>query len=154
MKNTSKAILVDVDGTIADNEHRQHFLRNNPKQWKEYDALMKQDTTHDDIIWLVKTLHSAGCKILIVTARQGRPDIVKTTKWWLDKVAGLEGVYEKIYHRDGNDYRDDGIVKLELLEQIKIDGYHPYMVLDDRNRVVNAWRSVGLRCLQVQEGDF
>jgi len=154
MMNKKKAILVDVDGTLLNNKHREGFLRRHPKQWKDYNYNMKFDTPYDDIVWLVKTLHKAGCTILICTARQDQADIIETTRWQLDEVCGLEGVYEKIYHRAAEDYRDDTVVKIDLLEQIKLDGYEPYMVLDDRNKVVKAWRDAGLRCLQVQDGDF
>lgn len=152
-----KAILVDVDGTLANNNHRQHFVQppeGEKKDWKNFNKTILQDTPYEDIVWLVKTLHNAGCAIVIVTAREGTERIRRETKHWLDVVAGLEGVYEKIYHRDAQDFRDDSIIKLELLADVRRDGYEPFMVLDDRNRVVDAWREAGVRCLQVQPGDF
>ena len=148
----SKCILVDVDGTLADNSHRQHWVQTKPKNWPAFNAALEDDLPYHDIIWLVKTLHAAGCTILIVTARTG--DLYDRTKKWLDEVAGLAGIYDKIYIRDAKDYRDDGIVKLELLDEIRNDGYDPFMVIDDRDRVVAAWRSAGIRCLQVQPGAF
>lgn len=56
--------------------------------------------------------------------------------------------------RGFNDYRDDPIIKQEIYETY----IKPYTdvdyVFDDRDRVVKMWRDIGLRCLQVQEGDF
>jgi phosphoglycolate phosphatase-like HAD superfamily hydrolase len=148
----SKVILVDVDGTIANGDHREHYLTTKPKNWKAYKDAADLDTPYDDVIWLVKTLKKAECTILIVTARSG--DQREQTRKWLDKRAGLAGVYDKMYMREAGDYRDDGIVKKEILEAIRQDGYDPFMVLDDRNRVVKMWREEGIRCLQVQEGEF
>ena len=34
------------------------------------------------------------------------------------------------------------------------DKYQVDYVLDDRNQVVEMWRSLGLTCLQVADGDF
>ncbi len=157
MTNKDKTIIVDVDGTLADGEHRDHFLQPIPgkkRDWNAYVSLMHLDALHEDIIWLVKVLHMAGCRIVIATAREGTEKISAGTKQWLDEVAGLEGVYEKIYFRKPGDHRNDGIVKQELLEEIRADGHNPWMVLDDRDSAVAGWRAAGLRCLQVKEGNF
>jgi phosphoglycolate phosphatase-like HAD superfamily hydrolase len=148
----SKVILCDVDGTLANTEHREHFLTVRPRKWKEYLEAANEDKPYEDIVWLVKLLKETGNKILIVTARSEKER--EQTKNWLDKVAGLEGVYDKIYMRGSEDYRDHRIVKKELLDDIRSDGYDPFMVLDDHNGVVEMWRNIGIRCLQVQYGDF
>lgn len=147
-----KTILVDVDGTLADCEHRLGYVRTKPKNWKAFFEASKFDPPYEDIVWLVKTLHSAGNKILIVTARSENEREMTTT--WLREKAGLEGIYERMYMREANDPRDDRVVKKELLEQIYKDGYTPFMVLDDRDGVVAMWREEGVRCLQVRPGDF
>ena len=148
-----KTIIFDIDGTIANCEHRQPFVRFKPKNWNAFNKAMKYDTPHHDIIWLLKTLKNGGNKIIICTGRT--EDYRKETQDWIDNVAGLKGYYEKIYMREEKDYRDDGIVKIEMLKKIKEDGFDdPTMVFDDRDRVVKAWREAGLRCFQVAPGDF
>lgn len=147
-----RAILVDVDGTVANCEHRLGYVHTKPKNWKAFFEASKNDPPYEDIIWLVKTLRESGCAILMVTARSENER--EMTEWWLKHKAGMEGVYEKMYMREANDPRDDSVVKKELLEQIYNDGYVPYMVLDDRDGVVAMWRREGLRCLQVRPGDF
>jgi hypothetical protein len=52
------------------------------------------------------------------------------------------------------DRRDDDIIKFELYEQMLADGYEPVLVFEDRDRVVKMWRSMGIKCLQVEPGDF
>lgn len=147
-----KAILVDVDGTLANCEHRIGYVRTKPKNWKKFFEESKHDPVYPDIVWLVKTLHAAGHVILIVTARSENER--KMTETWLKDVAGLHETYHRLYMRETNDPRDDAVVKSELLEQIYNDGYTPFMVLDDRNNVVKMWREQGLTCLQVRPGDF
>lgn len=46
------------------------------------------------------------------------------------------------------------LVKSDLLDQILADGFEPIMVFDDRNQVVEMWRSRGVPCAQVAAGDF
>lgn len=36
----SKAIIVDLDGTLANCEHRRHFLETKPKDWKSFHGLV------------------------------------------------------------------------------------------------------------------
>ena len=43
---------------------------------------------------------------------------------------------------------------MELYEQHVKDHYDVLCVFDDRNQVVDMWREIGLKCLQVQPGDF
>ena len=146
----SKVILVDVDGTLANSLHREHYLETKPKNWSAYYENALEDPVYEDIIWLVKLLKDCGNTILIVTARsEDRREI--TTKW-LNEKAGLSGVYDKIYMRDIDDYRDDDVCKKDMLDAIRKDGYDPYLVLDDRKMVVDMWRNEGLTCLQVRDG--
>ena len=56
--------------------------------------------------------------------------------------------------RAAADFRDDSVIKLELLAQMRADGFDPVLAFDDRDRVVAAWRSAGIRCLQVADGAF
>lgn len=147
-----KDIVVDIDGTLANCEHRQHYVRSKPRNWKAFNATIYDDTVHWDIVWLVKILHSVGCRIVICSARTD--DLRQVTEKWLKEKAGLDGIYERLYLRGEKDYRDDDIIKRELLDVIRSDGFDPQMVFDDRDRVVKTWREAGLRCLQVNPGNF
>jgi hypothetical protein len=113
---------------------------------------MKRDTVHEDMVWMLRTFHAAGCTILIASGR-GEEDR-EITEMWLRNVAKVEGLYSKLYMRPANDYRSDDIVKGEILDQILVDGFNPTMCVDDRNQVVDMWRARGLRCLQCSPGDF
>lgn len=56
--------------------------------------------------------------------------------------------------RPAGDKRRDDIIKAEIFDQ-HIRGHHNILlVLDDRDSVVKMWRSMGLTCLQVAEGNF
>ena len=142
-------IVVDVDGTIADASWRQHHLLVKPKNWNGFWKDMEKDPSYDDIVWLVKQLHSNGNRIIICTGRQYRHR--EQTEFWLKQ---NDIPYNEIYMRETDDHRDDSIVKVELINQMRKDGYDPYLILEDRDRVVKAYRDIGLRVLQVKYGDF
>lgn len=160
MTNTSdnlfskKCICVDVDGTLADNSHRQGFLRNGKKNWKAYNEMMAEDGVHHDVVELVKMYHHAGYKVIIVTAREGSDKLKSVTLEWLKVKANVLQYAEKVMFRDDKDYRDDSVVKKEILDVLRSEGYDVKVAIDDRDRVCAMWRENGIRCLQVQPGNF
>ena len=50
--------------------------------------------------------------------------------------------------------RKDSVVKQEMFMAHIAMKYNVLYVLDDRNQVVQLWRSLGLKCLQVADGAF
>ena len=56
--------------------------------------------------------------------------------------------------RKQHDNRADWIVKKELFVDEISNIYDVKFVLDDRQQVVDMWRSLGLTCFQVAEGNF
>jgi hypothetical protein len=145
-------VVFDIDGTLASIEHRRHFVRSKPKNWMAFRRGMAHDLPCHDIIWLLKTMKAAGCTVLVASGR-GEEDR-EVTETWLRDVAGVEGLYERLYMRAEQDYRSDDVVKGEILDQMIADGFQPTIAVDDRNQVVDMWRARGLRCLQVAPGDF
>lgn len=144
-----KAIIVDVDGTVADCEHRRYHLDTN--NWPGFFGSMADDGIFEHTIEVVRAMRTAGYKVLIVTARPDENDYKQVTQDWL-KANGI--VYDGFYMRRGGDCRKDNLVKEEILHQIIDDGYDPVMAFDDRDQVVKMWRENGIPCLQVNEGDF
>lgn len=141
--------IVDVDNTIADTGHRIHYITNGHKDWDKWHSTAHNDEPINEIVGILDMANHAGIKIVLCTGRDEkcRQDTID----WLNK---HEIPYDALYMRKLNDRRDDDIIKFELLEKIYEDGYEPILVLEDRSRVVRMWRSAGLRCLQVAEGDF
>ena len=143
-------VVFDIDGTIANNTHRQKWLEQSPKDWKRYNEGMMEDGVYHDIVHLMSQL-CWNNKIILCT---GREDVyASVTEQWLQKNDISEYV-EDMYMRRAKDYRPDSVVKVELLERITHDHARPWMWFDDRQQVVDAIRAQGIRVLQVAEGDF
>jgi phosphoglycolate phosphatase-like HAD superfamily hydrolase len=143
-----KCYLFDIDGTIADCSHRIHLIMEMPKRWDEFFALCEDDSPIEHMCDLARLL---VCETPIVYV-SGRSDQCREqTEDWLKKNDLWFGA---LYMRKEGDHRDDDIIKLELLDQLRADGFEPIMAFDDRNRVVAAWRSAGIPCAQVAPGDF
>ena len=138
-----KLILVDIDGTIADGTHREHFLTAEKKNWNEYFRAMTDDEPIQHIIDWVNEL-SNEYTICIVS---GRPDTFQNeTLFWLRDCAKIN--FDYIFMRRGNDNRSDVEVKLDILA--KIPKEQIMMVLDDRPAVINGcWRKNGIMVIPV-----
>ncbi len=143
-------VVFDIDGTIADDSHRQHHLRGEKKNWKLYNESMINDGVIVPVSKLLIELYP-NHYIILCTAREEIHRFV--TKMWL-KNNKLDLFVHDLYMRSENDYRPDGIVKVELLNKIREDHGEPWLWFDDRQEVVNALRSAGVRVMQVAPGNF
>lgn len=145
-----RCYIFDIDGTLADCSHRLHHIQKTPKDWDAFFADCHLDTPHSHIIDLACHLRSAGFVRVVYVS--GRSDQCRdSTQKWLDRNGLPAG---PLYMRKAGDHRDDDVVKVEILAKLRRDGFDPIMAFDDRNRVVKAWRSAGVPCAQVAEGDF
>ena len=142
-----KAIIVDIDGTIAD-----HYDENGVQTREHHDyGQVINDRPIWSIINLVKILHAEDFDILVTTGRMDRPGVREDTTSWLDQ---YNVPFEKLIMREDRDFRPDNEAKLDLYEKHIKGQYDVEFVLDDRDRVVKMWREQGLKVLQVAEGDF
>lgn len=142
-------ILCDLDGTLADCSHRLHFIQETPKKWTEFFAECHKDVPIQHVVEFVRMLWSVGYDIWITS---GRSDECKEkTVEWLCK-HGIS--YNKLIMRKAGDYTDDGTLKKSWIENRTIPIEQVAFSLDDRTRVVKAWRSIGVPCFQVRDGDF
>lgn len=134
------AILVDIDGTLAHNDGHRSFY----DYTKVYDDQVKRE-----IAGIVELYHRHGHKIIIMSGRDDNCQ-EETARWLKDN----EIHFDEIHMRKTGDQRKDSIVKIELFDEFVRNQYRVEFVLDDRQQVVDAWRSIGLTCLQVAPGDF
>lgn len=132
------AIICDLDGTLA------LFGDANP-----YDRDFSKDKLNKAVINILDRYNNYGAKILLLSGRSNKFE--EQTIAWL-KTKSIP--FESLTMRKEGDVRKDSIVKKEFYEVIVRDLYNVLFVLDDRNQVVELWRSLGLTCLQVAEGDF
>lgn len=135
-----KAIICDIDGTLA------HMQDRDPYDYDKVDTDVV-DSTISHMLKLYAT--ESDYAILIVS---GREDACKqVTERWLGKNYVM---YDELFMRKHGDYRPDEVIKKEIYDKHIKDKYDVEFVLDDRNKVVKMWREIGLKCLQVAEGDF
>ena len=142
-------IIFDIDGTVADAEHRLHWIRTKPKNWVAFGSAMDQDPPIESICTIARRCYTAGDTVLFCTGRS--QEYRSTTEAWLAQ-HGL--AYAALFMRSRGDFRQDFEVKRDLLDRIRALFGEPDLVFEDRQQVVDMWRSQGIRCLQVDPGNY
>lgn len=137
------AVICDLDGTLSLFEKKGHR--------GPYDAsLCDRDDINPAVLAVLVALHRSKLyQVLYVSGREERfrPQTMQFFKEWLCPPGPL-------YMRRTGDHRVDWIVKGELFDAHIRNRYNVRLVLDDRQQVVDFWRSIGLECWQVAKGDF
>jgi len=136
----SSAVIVDIDGTVA--------VRGDRSPYDE--SRVGWDAPNKPVIAVVEALHAAGHAIVFVTGRTSR--CRTDTRKWLE--AHVPVPQELLLMRRVGDQRPDQTVKRELYARSIRPRYRVLCVLDDRDRVVEMWRGLGLTVFQVAEGNF
>lgn len=147
IKDWNNIIVCDIDGTIADGEHRVHHLKSQPKDWKKYFSLLHLDSPRTEVIDEVFNLSlESGAKVILVSAR---PETYrKETIEWLNK---YNVTYNALLMRSSNDSREDQIIKREIYNKY-LKHYNIIKVFDDRPRVIRMWKEIGLDVKDVGNG--
>jgi hypothetical protein len=148
MERKPKCIIVDMDGTLSNASHRQHLVREKPKQFDKFYDLCGLDEPHLHVITAVQAL-AAHYPIVIVSGRIERTRGI-TIEWLIQHRVP----WHEMHMRPNGDFREDHILKAEILDQKILPKWEPMMAFDDRDRVVAMWRQRGIPCMQVAEGNF
>lgn len=141
------AVIVDIDGTLA---HIPEGGRS------PYDYSRVLDDVIDPVVRnLVNRYHVDGYTVLVVSGRDD--SCYQHTLCWLDT---NKVFYDKLLMRPAKAFDVHGgklpdyMVKYSLFNEHIRGTYDVQFVLDDRDQVVDLWRRLGLKCLQVARGDF
>tara|TARA_B100001248_G_scaffold112626_1_gene84254 strand:+ start:4514 stop:4960 length:447 start_codon:yes stop_codon:yes gene_type:complete len=145
-----QTIIFDVDGTIADVEHRRHFVNDGNKDWDSFRAETRFDTPVQWVCDIAKRHIANGDEVAFFSARnESEREITELQiKKWIGE--GHKGVFL----RPNGDYRCDAEFKSELADKFEEIGGKIDLVFDDRNKVVDMWRQRGTSVVQVADGDF
>lgn len=136
-------VLCDIDGTIADIEHRRHFVQvpeGEKKDWKGFFGAMDKDAVRKDVQKILIDKYNEGKTIIFMSAR---PDNYKdvTLKWLEDN--HLTFAYTVIM-RQASDKRPDTDVKRDMINAHFPDKGVIDAIIDDRPSVLRLWHEMGI----------
>lgn len=142
-----KVVIFDLDGTLANVEHRRPILEQDSKNWRGFFEAMGEDVMNEAILELYNMVSSSAThRSIILTGRS--EDYRKLTEQWLI----WNGVsFDELIMRKRYDYRADHVIKEEALDELLAAGNDISFVVDDRQSVVDMWRRRGITCLQFEQ---
>lgn len=170
-------IICDIDGTISDCQHRQHLAA--ARDWDAFHQLAHLDEPISMTLDMIRDLvHVSGHGLIFLT---GRPEWMRelTLKWLADKCElDLHDHYLELLMRPKDEWAPDYQIKLAMLKHsaqfgaiktwaeaekisdlVNFDNPSPtfrdmILFLDDRDKVVEAFRNLGFHCWQTAQGAF
>jgi len=145
-------IICDLDGTLANIDHRREFLIGEKKDWKSFKR--PENIYRDEVnVWcldILKGMESLGYFVIFVSGRF--EESREITQQWLKDKCGRDG-RDPLYMRPDGDYRPDLEIKRQIFKEF-LARERIAFVLDDREQCVDMWREEGLICLAVQGKEY
>lgn len=141
--NLPKALICDVDGTIAEINGRSHY---------DFNKVLT-DIPREEIISMIKSWSIANkLHIIFMSGRDEccREDTIK----WIQKYFYKDNEQNiTIFMRKHKDKRNDKIIKEELFWEFVSEYWNIISAIDDRPRIVRLWHDIGIpNVISVQKG--
>lgn len=146
-------VVVDLDGTLCNSSHREHLAK--AGLWEQFHELLMDDEPWADVEQLIDLL-SSGKTTPFIVGLTGRNECYRLmTIKWLDK---HKIHLDELLMRPDNDYRSDVDLKPQLLDEFlemeSLTHADVWFILEDRDKVVEAWRNLGHNCWQPRPGGY
>lgn len=133
---TRPLAVVDIDGVLADVDHRLHHLERRPKDWDGFFAAARSDPSHAQGLALANELAEHHDVVLLT----GRPQRCRSdTEAWL---ADQGVAYQLLVMRPAGNRRPAAEVKVALLGILARDR-HVAVLVDDDPAVTAAAAAAG-----------
>ena len=141
-RSMEKAILVDIDGTVAE------MIGRGPFEWKR----VGEDYAKTNVISIISALKSVGYKLIFFS---GRDSVCREeTLVWLNRHLDCGDWDYELYMRPEGDNRKDSIIKKEMFDKYIRNKYYIEAVFDDRLQVCRMWHNeIGLQLFRVGNPD-
>ncbi len=132
--------VFDLDGTLSDDSHREHFRKQEPKDWNAYNAACDKDTPIQETIEIISSLYTDGIHRIEIWTGRTENERSKTEKWLYKHKIN----YDRIKMRPDNDFRTADILKTEWLDN---EETKPDIIFEDRETQVQYWLDAGINVL-------
>lgn len=133
------AVIFDMDGTLCDTSSIMHFIEGEEKDFSSFHAASAACPPLTDVRDAVLAERNLGRAILVVTSRE-----FIWRDLTLDWLAEHGIPYDALYMRIVGDYRQDILIKKDILEQVGADGFNVLAAWDDKQSIIELWRENGI----------
>jgi len=142
----TEAIVVDMDGTLADVAGIRHYVTDDLKN-RDFEKFHGAASLVPPNRWVVDKVNEfgkAGAIVIVVTGRSERWRY--RTVQWLRK---WDVCFDFVFMRTNGDERPDVEVKRNILHAIRANGFHVQLAIDDNPSILALWNQEGIETLRV-----
>lgn len=148
-----RAIICDLDGTLYDAKKRQEkYLLGDKKDFGGFHKDALNDPPHEWCAQLLQAMKSVGYFTVFTSGRDDSEE--HTTHWWIKRHLNWKPDDYLLIMRPTGDYTADDEMKAAWYLNKLQHEYEILFAVDDRKRVVDMWRRLGITCLHCAEGNF
>ena len=142
----SSVCIFDIDGTLANCDHRLHYVKNKPKNWDAFYS----ECMSDHVIWPVAEMLELFRKNYLIYIVTGRPERNRDlTELWLNN---NKIYFDKLIMRGDRDFRKSPDYKSSVCDTIEAEGNKIFLAVEDREDCINIFINRGIYTFNVSNG--
>ena len=142
----SSVCIFDIDGTLANCDHRLHHVKNKPKNWDAFYS----ECMSDHVIWPVAEMLEFFRKNYLIYIVTGRPERNRDlTELWLNN---NKIYFDKLIMRGDRDFRKSPDYKSSVCDTIEAEGNKIFLAVEDREDCINIFINRGIYTFNVSNG--
>lgn len=140
-------VICDLDGTLGDIQHRAIHAVN--KDWPRFNGLLGEDPVIHATAELLRAYMARGYIVVLCTGRS--EEYRDATIEWLNR---NEIQWHRLLMRPRGNFESDTLIKPGLVVEAGYTVDRVLMILEDRWKMVETWRSMGYTCWQVAPSTY
>ena len=142
------AVVFDLDGVLANGDHRQHLLNGPKKDWKTFFSRAGDDLLIEEVASLTVLLDPAIARVLLTA----RPTTIQDLT--LDWLSRFSVKWDLLVMRRDGDFSPSPDAKRHAVHELRDHGFQILLALDDDRRNVDMFHAEGVRCLYIHSGYY
>ena len=143
--------MFDLDGVLADADHRQHLLAPKPgqrKDWKRFFERAGDDALIEEVARLTLLLDPSLNRILLTARPTTIQDI---TVEWLDR---FHLAWDLLVMRPAGAYAPSPVAKKAAVDELRAYGFELLLAFEDDRRNVDMFHADGVPCIYIHSGYY
>lgn len=154
-----RALIIDIDGTLYNNDHRKHFIEQSPKDWESFHANHIYDQPNSLIGSIISSQLNTNFPIILIFITGRTQKYEESTKKqirclisgiiWKGKEADVERFNAILYMRGQKDFRSGIELKSDIYEKHIKGKYIILGAFDDQQEIIDLWNSYGIFTIKV-----
>jgi hypothetical protein len=143
--------VFDLDGVLANADHRQHLLTPEPgqrKNWKRFFEKAGDDALIEELARLTLLLDSSLQRVLLTARPTTIQDI---TVEWLER---FHLAWDLLVMRPAGEYAPSPVAKKAAVDELRDHGFELLLAFDDDRRNVDMFHAAGVPCIYIHSGYY